>query len=74
MASRRTVVVLEVPCPPIAVNMLARLADGLPPVAAMFKTIVIVPLVKFAAFATESPNIGRVFFKQEPRHLLFSKN
>ena len=61
----------EVPPAPIAVEMLAQLADGLSPVAAVLEAVVICPLIEVPAFATETPNIGRDIFEQKPRHLMY---
>ena len=69
LAFQRPRVVPEVSPAPIAVEMLAKLADGLPSVAAVFEAVVIFPLMEFAAFATESPKIGRDIFEQKPGHL-----
>ena len=71
LAFQRPRVVPEVPPSPIAVKMLAQLADGLPSVAAVFEAVVIFPLMKLTAFATESPKIGRDIFEQKPRHLMY---
>ena len=71
LAFQRPRVVPEVSPAPIAVEMLAKLADGLSAVAAMFETIIVFPLMKFTAFATESPKIGRDIFEQKPRHLTY---
>ena len=69
LAFQRPRVVPEIPSSPIAVEMLAQLADGLPSVVAVFEAVVIFPLMKLAAFATESPKIGRDILKEEPGHL-----
>ena len=71
LAFQRPRVVPEVPPSPIAVEMLAQLADRLSPVAAVFEAVVIFPLMKLTAFATESPKIGRDIFEQKPRHLQY---
>ena len=73
LALQRPRVVPEIAPAPIGVNMLARLADGLPPVAAVPEAIVIIPLMEPTALATKPAHAGRVFFEKKPRHFLSTK-